>query len=100
MKWILHFFRIYAYTGGMKMGLPQKKQDRHYRYEDYRSWPDDERWELIDGVAWNMSPAPGMEHQHISSRIYRILSAFFEGKSCTAFYAPLDVVLPEGTDRR
>ena len=40
------------------MGLPARKTDRHYTYGDSRTWPDDERWELIDGVAWNMSAAP------------------------------------------
>ncbi|MGH8626094.1 MAG: hypothetical protein ACREYC_12795 [Gammaproteobacteria bacterium] len=25
--------------------------------KDYRRWPEDERWELIDG-AYDMSPAP------------------------------------------
>ena len=45
------------------MGLPARKMDRRYTYADYRTWPNDERWELIDGVAWNMSPAPNRRHQ-------------------------------------
>jgi hypothetical protein len=24
---------------------------RHWTYGDYSKWPEDERWELIDGVA-------------------------------------------------
>lgn len=44
------------------MGLLMRKADRHYTYGDYRHWPEDERWELIDGVAWNMSPAPNRRH--------------------------------------
>lgn len=39
-------------------GLPLRKRDKLFTYADYKNWPDDERWELIDGVAWNMSPAP------------------------------------------
>ena len=38
------------------LGQPAIKNDRIYTYADYCSWPDDERWELIDGVAYNMSP--------------------------------------------
>ncbi|MBI9056119.1 MAG: hypothetical protein JEY96_20020 [Bacteroidales bacterium] len=41
-----------------KMTLPLKKSDQRYTYKDYCSWPEDERWELIDGVAFDMSPAP------------------------------------------
>jgi hypothetical protein len=44
------------------MGEPAKKDDRLYLYRDYKGWPDNERWELIDGVAWNVSPAPSMGH--------------------------------------
>ena len=47
------------------MADPVRKTDRHYTYRDYREWPDDERWELIEGVAWNMSPAPMVNHQRI-----------------------------------
>lgn len=32
------------------MADPARKTDRHYTYADYVIWPDDERWELIDGV--------------------------------------------------
>ena len=37
---------------------PAIKQGQVYTYGDYRKWPDDERWELIEGTAWNMSAAP------------------------------------------
>lgn len=32
---------------------------------DYVLWDDDERWELIDGIPYNMSPAPRVAHQRI-----------------------------------
>ena len=41
-----------------------KMQERH-TYGHYRDWPVDERWELIDGVAYAMSPAPSRQHQEI-----------------------------------
>ncbi|MBI9099360.1 MAG: hypothetical protein JEY91_12825 [Spirochaetaceae bacterium] len=43
-------------------GDPVKKADYKFTYKDYSSWPEDERWELIDGVAYNMSPAPTTTH--------------------------------------
>ena len=44
------------------MGLPAKKLGQAYSYRDYASWPEDERWELIDGIAWNISSAPMRRH--------------------------------------
>jgi len=39
------------------MGLPQRDAG-HHTYADYRRWPEDVRYELIDGVAYLMAPAP------------------------------------------
>jgi len=39
------------------MAVPKATEQR-FTYADYRQWPDDERWELIDGVAHAMAPAP------------------------------------------
>ncbi len=32
-----------------------------YSYADYLTWNDEERWELVEGVAYNMTPAPAPE---------------------------------------
>ena len=50
------------------MGLPVRRSEQHYTYGDYRRWPDDERWELIDGVAYSMS-GPTTIHQTISMEL-------------------------------
>jgi len=42
------------------MGLPQQKP---LTVADYMGANDDSRWELIDGVAYDMSPAPVIKHQ-------------------------------------
>ena len=63
----------------MKVGLPARKLDRVYRYRDYKDWPDDERWELIHGVAWNMSPAPSVSHQTILGRLHIAVGRFLPG---------------------
>lgn len=78
-----------------KMGLPARKLDRVYTYADYKTWPDDERWELIEGVAWNMSPAPNLSHQSISMAFSRLISSWLRGKDCVVFAAPFDVVLQD-----
>ena len=41
----------------------------HYTYDDYKMW--DDNWELIDGVAYAMAPAPMIKHQRLSFRIAR-----------------------------
>jgi hypothetical protein len=34
------------------MGYPEKTEDQRYTYGDYLKWPDEERWEIIDGIAF------------------------------------------------
>ena len=46
------------------------KNDRTYTYTDYLNWPEDERWEIIDGVAYAISPSPNRLHQEISGNLY------------------------------
>lgn len=72
-----------------------KKIDTKCTYEDYRSWGDDERWELIDGIPYNMTPAPTLKHQSISRNLLTRLAVFLAGKTCKPFAAPTDVVFDE-----
>lgn len=69
--------------------------DKRYTLADWRSWPDDERWELINGVAYNMSPAPRVKHQDRAGQLFARLFIWLEGKPCKVFMAPLDVFLPK-----
>jgi len=77
------------------MGLPLRKADKKYTYGDYRTWPEDERWELINGVAWDMSPAPDRRHQGISGQLFKQIIIYLENKTCEIYAAPFDVLLPE-----
>lgn len=77
------------------MGSPAKIIDKKYTYADYLTWPDEERWEIIDGEAYNMTPAPTVKHQRISANIFSIFATYFKDKSCRPFYAPMDVVLDD-----
>lgn len=76
------------------MALP-KEQAGGFTYADYRTWPEDERWELIDGVAWNMSPAPARSHQRILLDLARIIADITDSGSCDTYIAPFDVRLPD-----
>ncbi|MBN1670939.1 MAG: Uma2 family endonuclease [Kiritimatiellae bacterium] len=64
-----------------------------HTWQEYRSWGNEERWELIDGVAYAMTPAPSARHQWISGRLFGQLSRYFQGKACEPFSAPADVKL-------
>lgn len=54
--------------GSLDVGTPQRA-DRRYTYADSVSWPDEVRWELIDGAAFAMTPAPGWRHQELVSNL-------------------------------
>ncbi|MDO9227095.1 MAG: Uma2 family endonuclease [Pseudomonadota bacterium] len=88
------------------MGQPQHKL---LTAEDYFLSPDETRWELIDGVAWDMAAAPVILHQLVSSRVEVTLSNRMEalGKRrtddgepplhCVLLHAPVDVRLGDIT---
>lgn len=79
----------------MKSGyFPQKTQEK-FTCTDYLTWPDDERWELIDGVPYNMTPAPSFRHQRIVGRFYSRLERALAGRPCIPVISPTDVVLSE-----
>ena len=79
----------------MGMGSTAKRLDGKFTYEDYKTWPDEERWEVIDGGAYCMTPAPSLQHQKISGNFYSAFREFLKNKPCRPFYAPTDVVLDE-----
>ncbi len=76
------------------MGLPRRDLE-HHTYGDYLTWPEEVRYELIDGYAYLMAPAPDLAHQDVAGEIYRQVANALEGKPCRAFVAPVDVRLPK-----
>lgn len=66
-----------------------------YSYADYLNWSDEEPWEIIDGVPYNMSPAPSRRHQLILGRLFRKFADFMENGTCQVYIAPFDVRLSE-----
>jgi Uma2 family endonuclease len=77
------------------MPLALKNNNEKWTYADYLTWPDDQRWEIIDGMAYSMSPAPTTSHQRILRKLAFIINAHLEGKECELFLAPLDVRFAE-----
>jgi Uma2 family endonuclease len=75
--------------------LPRHKSDAPWSWQDYLSWPDEERWEIIDGTAYAMSPSPSTKHQKIAGRMFSRLEQQLSGKPCQPFIAPTDVKLSE-----
>ena len=79
------------------MGLALR-QEKHYTYADYLTWPDDARYELIDGEAFLMAPAPLIEHQEVAGDVYHQLRNQLDGKPCRPYIAPVDVRLPRNDE--
>ena len=77
------------------MGSPARKIEQKWTYADYLTWDDDQRWELIDGAAYAMTPGPTFLHQNIARKLISRLDRHFTGRSCTPFIAHFDVVLDD-----
>ncbi|GAB1483950.1 hypothetical protein MASR2M78_27670 [Treponema sp.] len=73
----------------MELMIAVKKSENPFTYRDYVSWPDDERWELIDGVAYDMCAAPSRYHQGISMALSRVFSNFFHENPAKHTMLPL-----------
>jgi Uma2 family endonuclease len=77
------------------LSIPKTKTDTKYSYADYLQWDDEQRWELIDGIPYNMSPAPSNTHQRVSGNIFRLLANYLVDKPCEVRSAPFDIRFSE-----
>jgi Uma2 family endonuclease len=75
------------------MAILERNEYVKYRYKDYMNWSEAERWEIIDGVPYSMSPAPSRKHQKISGELFASMHNYLRGKSCEVYSAPFDVRL-------
>ena len=66
-----------------------------FSYKDYCKWTDDGRWELIDGVEYDMSPAPSRIHQKLSGELFVRIYDVLKDRQCEVYAAPFDVRLPD-----
>ena len=78
--------------------MDRAEQAAWYSYEDYLSWPEGERIEVIQGVAHAMSPAPRREHQRLVAEMTRQVANALRGASCEIYPAPFDVKLSADQD--
>ena len=76
------------------MGAPAHKESS-FSWDDYRSWDDGTQWQIIDGEAFAMTPAPMPRHQRIQQEIGWHLENYFRERPCDVFPAPTDVKLSE-----
>jgi len=66
-----------------------------YTYDDYKEWEG--RWEIIDGIAYAMSPMPMIKHQKISNNIgWQLKDIFQKCQKCQALM-PVDWKIDEET---
>ena len=63
-----------------------------YTYKEYKTWSDDIRVELADGMVYMMA-SPDEWHQWVSAWLVRLLGNYLDGKACTVYDAPFDVRL-------
>lgn len=73
------------------MGLGLRKE-KHYTYADYLRWPDDARYELIEGEAFLMAPAPLIAHREVAGELFRQVANQLDGKPCRPYIAPIGVL--------
>lgn len=80
------------------MTLPEFKEEDRFTYADYLTWDDGQRWELIYGEAFCMSPGPNRLHQKWLGELFVQLHTHLEGKQCEVYLAPFDVCLTSGAN--
>ncbi|PID49866.1 MAG: hypothetical protein CR991_04455 [Proteobacteria bacterium] len=64
-----------------------------FTYGDYQGWPEEQRWELINGVAYAMT-APSRLHQLVSFELGFQIRSYLADKKCSIYAAPFDIRLP------
>jgi len=79
------------------MGLALRDQERH-TYGDYLTWTDETRYELIEGAAYAMTPAPTVLHQEILGALYRQVADALEDSPYHVLAGPVDVLLPKAEE--
>ncbi|MGF1643550.1 MAG: Uma2 family endonuclease [Thiotrichales bacterium] len=67
---------------------------QRYTYKDYAQWPEEERYELLEGEAIAMV-APTTQHQRIVGELFAQIHTHLRDKPCEAFVAPFDIRLPK-----
>ncbi len=79
------------------MGEPKMQTEERYTYKDLLTWPENERWELIHGVPFQLEgpqmAAPSTAHQDWVLELAHQFKTQLKGKPCKPYVAPVDVSL-------
>lgn len=78
------------------MGLPRRDVELH-TYGEYFGWPENDRYELVDGIAYSV-PAPARRHQEVLLELFRQIADALDGTPCRPYVAPFDVRLPKADE--
>ncbi|MFC5590117.1 Uma2 family endonuclease [Sporosarcina soli] len=73
--------------------MAESKANRRISISEMSKW--DGNWELIDGIPYNMTPAPSTAHQHVVGELFFALRTHFLGDRCSVFVSPYDVQIDE-----
>jgi len=77
----------------MVLSKPRAPITERYTYSDYASWPEDVRYELLNGTPYAMTPAPSSRHQILATRLSGLVSTALQDSPCVPVAAPYDVLL-------
>lgn len=80
------------------MSLPEESLNKKYSYSDYLTWPEEERWDIIDGVPY-MHATPLRIHQEVSGELFYQIRNYLKDKPCKVYAAPFSVRLPKENER-
>ncbi|MEK5036488.1 Uma2 family endonuclease [Sporosarcina sp. FSL K6-3457] len=73
--------------------MAESKTNRRITISEIIEW--DGSWELIDGIPYNMTPAPTTHHQQIVGELFFALRTHFGNDGCSVFVAPYDIQIDE-----
>ncbi len=69
-----------------------------YTYADYAAKPDDAKWELIDGVLYQMAAGASARHQEVSENLGSLMGDHIRPRRLGRLYRPrFDLILPGET---
>jgi len=70
------------------------EQDHIYTHKDLELFPENEIWELVEGVPYLMA-RPSAQHERIATELTRQFANYLLNKPCEVFTAPFGVYLPD-----
>lgn len=79
--------------------MPSQKNEGNFSYADYLAWPEEERWEIMDGIAY-MQASPSPVHQEISVGLVTQFYQYLLDKPCKVYAAPFCVRLVSGDEKK